>query len=262
MKVHFNTHVQNLRDWSRSGGPINPIWIRETHQLQRDLHRAQCRAARRIFATEKESTARCLGAFLVHRKQREWANNKAVRDLEEYQRRYREELVACNTIGAFQRFSEHDIAFVCDYCDGHIVWEDLETMPSIRTAQETTVSPISPVSPTTNNPHWQATGFTINGHQEKQIVFAPVAIANHMAPDEDEWRPADWQASFLCPFCEEDSGVPQEEYDEEDPDRPDLNGHEDLKALQEHLEWQHTTAPPQTSVPVAIPAASSNCVVM
>lgn len=229
------------------------MWVNETQHLQRELHRAQCRAARRIFTSEKETSVRCLGAFLVYRKQREWANTSVVRNLEEYQQRYQEELQVCNSVGAFQRFGDHDIAFVCDFCDGHVVWEDLETMPSIRTAQEAATKPISPVSPVTNNPHWQATGFTVTGHQEKQIVFAPLAIANHVAP-----QIRDWQARFLCSFCEEESRQPQEEYDEEEIWRPD-NAYEDLDALQEHLEWQHTSAPPQAA---AAPSTSGNCLVM
>lgn len=252
LRALFNTHVQNLRDWSRSGGPINPIWVRETHDLQRQLHRAQCRAARRIFTSEKEASSRCLGAFLVYRKQREWTRNRAVPDEAEYQRRYREELQLCNTVGAFQRFSDRDIAFVCDYCDGHIIWEDLEAMPSIRTFQEAAASPILTLSPTTDNPHWQATGFSISAHGEKQVVFAPVAIANHVAPQH-----RDWLAGLLCPYCEDESAEPQEEYDDDDAYHPDL-GYEEMGTFQEHLEWQHTTTAPTSSQP----AKTDSCQVM
>lgn len=252
LKALFNTHVQNLRDWSRSGGPINPVWVRETHDLQRQLHRAQCRAARRIFTSEKEASSRCLGAFLVYRKQREWTRNRAVPDEAEYQRRYREELQLCNTVGAFQRFSDRDVAFVCDYCDGHIIWEDLEAMPSIRTFQEAAASPILTLSPTTDNPHWQATGFSISAHEEKQVVFAPVAIANHVAPQH-----RDWLAGLLCPYCEDESAEPQEEYDDDDAYHPDL-GYEEMGTFQEHLEWQHTTTAPTSSQP----AKTDSCLVM
>lgn len=192
----------------------------------------------------------------MYRKQRQWAKSTVVKDFEEYSRRYQEELLVCNSIGAFQRFGEHDIAFVCDYCDGHVIWEDLKTMPSIRTAQESAASPISPVSPTTNDPHWQATGFTVTGHVEKQIVFAPLAIGSHVAP-----QMRDWQAGFICPFCEEDAHQPQEDYDEEELWQPD-NAFEDLAALQEHLEWQHTTVPPQPPSASATAPAQSNCLVM
>lgn len=167
-------------------------------------------------------------------------------------RRYQEELRLCNTVGSFKRFGDRDIAFVCDYCDGHIIWEDLESMPSIRSFQEAAASPILTLSPTTNNPHWQATGFSLSGHQEKQVVFAPVAIANHVAP-----QPRDWLAGLLCPYCEEDSTEPQEQYDEEDAYRPDL-GYEDMVAYQEHLEWQHTVTAPTSQQPTT----SNNCQVM
>ncbi|KAF4984234.1 hypothetical protein FZEAL_522 [Fusarium zealandicum] len=252
LRVQFVAHVENIREWGRSGGPINPIWVRETHHLQRKLHRSQCRAARRIYNSEKEASSRCLGAFLVHRRQREWTTNRTVPDEAEYMRRYREELRLCNVVGSFKRFGEHDIAFVCDYCDGHIIWEDIENMPSLRTFQEAAASPILTLSPTTDNPHWQATAFTLAGHQEKQVVFAPVAIANHVAPQH-----RDWLASLLCPYCEEDSTEPQEQYDEEDAYRPEL-GYEDMAAFQEHLEWQHTVTAPTSQVQ----APSDNCLVM
>ncbi|KAF4957743.1 hypothetical protein FSARC_11204 [Fusarium sarcochroum] len=252
LKAQFNSHIEQIRDWSRSGGPINPIWVRETHALQRKLHRAQCRAARRIYNSEKEASSRCLGAFLVYRQQREWTIKRAVPDEAEYSRRYREELRLCNAIGSLKRFGDRDIAFVCDYCDGHIVWEDIENMPSIRTFQEAAASPILTLSPTTDNPHWQATGFTLSGHQEKQVVFAPVAIANHVAPQH-----RDWLAGLLCPYCEEDSSEPQEQYDDEDAYRPDL-GYEDMAAFQEHLQWQHTVTAPTSQAQ----QDSNNCIVM
>ncbi|KAM0297948.1 hypothetical protein ACHAPM_009229 [Fusarium culmorum] len=191
-------------------------------------------------------------AFLVYRQQRKWAMDKTVPDELEYSRRYREELRLCNAIGSFKRFGDRDIAFVCDYCDGHIIWEDIENMPSIRTFQEAAASPILTLSPTPDNPHWQATGFTKSGHQEKQMVFAPVAIANHVAPQH-----RDWLAGLLCPYCETESTVPQEQYDDEDAYRPDL-GYEDMDAYQEHLEWQHTVTAPTSQAQ----ASSDNCTVM
>ena len=115
LKAQFTSHIEQIKDWSRSGGPINPIWVRETHALQRKLHRAQCRAARRIYSSEKEGSSRCLGAFLVYRQQRKWALDKTVPDELEYSQRYREELRLCNAIGSFKRFGDRDIAFVCDY---------------------------------------------------------------------------------------------------------------------------------------------------
>ena len=35
-------------------------------------------------------------------------------------------------MGRFERFGDRDIAFVCDFCDGYLVWEDLREMPSLR----------------------------------------------------------------------------------------------------------------------------------
>ncbi|GKT58685.1 hypothetical protein ColTof4_10316 [Colletotrichum tofieldiae] len=253
----FELHVANFKDWARIGGPINPVWARDTTELRRELHRAQCRAARRIFAAEQETSARCLGAFLVYRKQREWRNRPALNE-EEHHRRHVEEVVACNTIGKFERFGDGNIAFVCDFCDGHLVWEDLESMPSLRAAEESSTSPISPTSPTSPTaqmPHWQATGFTASKRrEEKTVVFAPLAIASHMAPYQ-----GDWVARLLCPFCDE---APYTEggNDDDDMRNPlDDSGFEDLQAFQEHLDWQHTAA----SIPaVPLPKAAKECLVM
>lgn len=254
MQSKFEHHVDNFKDWARTGGPINPVWARETTDLRRELHRAQCRAARRIFAAEQEASARCLGAFLVWRKQREWAARVVVSE-EEHHRRHVEEVVACNTIGKFERFGDRDIAFVCDFCDGHLVWEDLESMPSLRAAEESSTSPVSPISPTTQLPHWQATGFTASKRAEKTVVFAPLAIASHMAPYQ-----GDWVARLLCPFCDEAPYIePGEDGDDETRNAQDESGFEDLEAFQEHLEWQHTAA----SIPaVPLPKAAKECVVM
>ncbi|KAI3553579.1 hypothetical protein CABS03_13884 [Colletotrichum abscissum] len=248
-------HIDNFKDWARTGGPINPVWARETTQLRRELHRAQCRAARRIFGAEQEASARCLGAFLVYRKQREWQSRPATSE-EEHHRRHVEEVVACNTSGKFERFGDGGIAFVCDFCDGHLVWEDLESMPSLRTAEESSTRPVPPVSPTTGMPNWQATGFTADKRrEEKTVIFAPLAIANHMAPYQ-----GDWVARLLCPFCDE---APYTEAggdsDDEMRNAQDESGFEDLQAFQEHLEWQHTAA----SIPaVPLPKAAKDCVVM
>lgn len=255
MRSKFEAHTQNLKDWTRSGGPINPVWVRETHALQKELHRAQCRAARRIFTSGQEASPRCLGAFLVRRKQRAWSTGQVGHVEGEYQRRYLEELVACNKVGIFERFGDSDIAFICDFCDGHMLWEDLEGVPTVRSAQEAADSPISPVSPTTNTPHWQATGITLSSREEKQVVFAPIVIANHTAPQH-----GDWQAKLLCPYCQELGEQPQDEDDEEDLWRPD-NEFDDVAALQEHLEWQHTAAPP-TTLPVSLPKSADSCQLM
>uniref|UniRef100_L2FJE9 Uncharacterized protein n=1 Tax=Colletotrichum fructicola (strain Nara gc5) TaxID=1213859 RepID=L2FJE9_COLFN len=224
----FETHIENFKDWAKVGGPINPIWARETTELRRELHRAQCRAARRIFNSEQESSSRCLGAFLVYRKQREWATRTIVTE-EEFHRRHVEEVRACNNIGKFERFGDRDIAFVCDFCDGHLVWEDLETMPAMRAATDATIN------------------------AQKTVVHAPLAIANHIAPYQ-----GDWVARLECPFCDEAPYIePGEDGDDEMRNAQDESGFEDLQAFQEH--WQHTA----TSIPaVPLPKAAKDCVVM
>ncbi|KAF3811184.1 hypothetical protein GCG54_00001498 [Colletotrichum gloeosporioides] len=249
----FETHIENFKDWAKVGGPINPIWARETTELRRELHRAQCRAARRIFNSEQESSSRCLGAFLVYRKQREWATRTIVTE-EEFHRRHVEEVRACNNIGKFERFGDRDIAFVCDFCDGHLVWGDLETMPAVRAATDATINAVRPGSPT-QLPHWQATAYGAANREQKTVVYAPLAIANHIAPYQ-----GDWVARLECPFCDEAPYIePGEDGDDEMRNAQDESGFEDLQAFQEHLEWQHTA----TSIPaVPLPKAAKDCVVM
>ena len=259
LHARFRTHVQSLKDWSRSGGPINPIWVRDTHALQKDLHRAQCRAARRIFTSDRESSKRCLGAFLVRRLQRRVVasskRNGTAPEATDYERRQLEELDMCIRTGGFERFGDEDIAFICDFCDGHLVWEDLESVPTSRAAPESTNSPASLLSPTTE-PQWQATGTTLSGPQARNVVFAPLAIANHMAP-----LHGDWQARLLCPFCEDEAQQPQDEDDDDDElYRPD-HEFEDVAALQEHLEWQHTAGALSLALPAALPSPKS-CQIM
>jgi hypothetical protein len=217
-------------------------------------------------------------------------------DPDEYQQRRHEELVLCNSVGKFERFGEGDIAFVCDYCDGYMVWEDLESMPSVRTVDEaialrsnrTSViagTPMTsgpaplflrrsstgltsqqqqqpPTPPPAGIAHWQATGFTASTHEEKSVVFAPLAIANHLAPENGEW-----QSRLLCPFCDDDYAIAQGQEgnttaDDEDAVRwtQDERGYEDLNGFREHLEWQHTPLP-VPSIPLSS-ATSERCVVM
>ncbi|KAK6071823.1 hypothetical protein SCUP234_09538 [Seiridium cupressi] len=239
--TRFELHAQNFKDWVRTGGPINPIWARETIELRHELHRAQCRAARRIFNSEQETTTRCLGAFQVFRVQRSPENA---------QQRSLEELVACNQTGKFERLGEGDIAFVCDFCDGYIVWEDLREMPSSRKATNDNPEPTSATSMApAQDTNWQAVGFNTSNNEEKTVVFAPVPIANHMPP-----QPGEWQARILCPFCED---YYTEEQGEDDMDRvkwtQDEGGFENLTEFREHLEWAHA--------PSALPQAN-NCSVM
>lgn len=270
LRFKFDCHAQSFRDWARAGGPINPTWAKETADLKRELHLAQCRAAARIFASShEEGPGRCLGAFLVHRRQRAWARH-AVLDDRDYRARHLEELAACNAVGTFERFGDRDIAFVCHFCDGHIVWEDLQAMPSLRRGQDTAASsPVSPVSPGGSTANWQAAGVSVRDNAETTVVFAPVAIANHVPP---MFNTVGFLARLLCPYCEDDSGALPS-----DPRLPRMHGadgadgddereravpdeFEDLAEFQEHLEWQHTAA--QLPVALPIPSAPKQCAVM
>lgn len=253
--TRFRAHAEDLKSWVRSGGPINPIWIRETHHLQKELHRTQCRAANRIFTSGQDDPARCLGAFVVYRRQRAWTRGEVV-EPRESQRRNIEELMACKYAGGFERWGETDIAFVCDFCDGHLIWDDLEHVPTERAAQELAGSPIAPVSPTTDKPYWQARGMTLSTRESKEIVFAPVAIANHVPPE-----PASWRARLICPLCEDEGAQPQDKDDDEEVYRPNYE-FEDLAALQEHFEWQHTSTSLPASLPISTAAPTNNCQIM
>ncbi|KAG8422981.1 hypothetical protein J3459_009900 [Metarhizium acridum] len=226
LRDKFRAHVQLLRDWSRSGGPINP-----------------CRAARRVFTSSQESSQRCLGAFLVRRTQAKIAvkPNRQLSEADD-QRRQLEELGACTKIGSFDRFGEEDMVFICDFCDGHLVWEDLENVPTQRTAA-------SLPRWRGSSRHWQATGTSSSGPQEKLVIFPPIAVANHLAP-----LHGDWQARLLCPFCEDEAKKPQDEDDEEELYKPN-DEFEDVASLQEHLEWQHAEVVPSGQ-------QSGNCAVM
>ncbi|KAK3945032.1 hypothetical protein QBC46DRAFT_372575 [Diplogelasinospora grovesii] len=326
LRTKFEFHTQNFKDWTRQGGPINPIWARETAELKQELHRAQCRAARRIFTASHEEN-RCLGAFQVYRQQRrnEQERRRRRRQVREgdippwQQQDYREvgeraaaaaqadsrrsgdllpsllpgdgndprnagrqrsnsleELVpCCNAVGRFERFGEHDVAFVCDFCDGFIVWTDLQNMSASRTQ---TLPPGSGNNTAAGEgstegtaaaayPHWQAAGLSTTTNEEKTIVYAPLAIANHIAP-----QPGEWQARITCPYCDEYTYFDQGEDSEEDVKyAQDEKGFEDLQAFQEHLGWYHTALPiPVPTIPIPpiskiLPTSStstSNCRVM
>lgn len=263
-------HIQNIREWSRSGGPVNAVWVRDTKSLQRDLHRAQCRAAQRVFGTAHETSHRCLGAFIVHRKQRAWAAARRAGATEyDCQRRQIDEVNECHTIGGFERFGDLDMAFICDFCDGHLLWDDIDSVPTARAVSDSLpeTSPATPgvgsLLPTTNPVQdgagemlgeWQATGITQSGQEAKRVIYPPLAIASHMAP-----RTGDWLARLTCPLCE-DVIEPQDIDDEEDIWQPE-NRFEDLQALQEHLEWQHAPANAPSALPVSLPF-TDKCVVM
>jgi hypothetical protein len=177
-----------------------------------------------------------------------------------------EELVpVCNAVGRFERFGEEDIAFVCDYCDGFIVWEDLDVMPASRTPAEATSASLRTDAgqPSDSYPSWQATGRSRTTSEDKTVVFAPLAIANHCAP-----AGVDWQSRIYCPFCDDyeyfaqgDDEVERLRYVQDDAGFPDL------ASFQEHLAWQHSeVARPAVSAfsAAVLPASMSagKCVVM
>lgn len=263
-------HIQNIREWSRSGGPVNAVWVRDTKSLQRELHRAQCRAAQRVFNSAKETSQRCLGAFIIHRKQRAWvAARRAGTSDYDCQRRQIDEVNECHIIGGFERFGDLDMAFVCDFCDGHLIWDDIERIPTTRAGADSLQEPASaggwggsllptstPLQDTYNATwgEWQATGITQSGQQAKQVIYPPVAIASHISPIQ-----GDWLARLMCPLCE-DSTEPQDIDDEEEIWQPE-NKFEDLAALQEHLEWEHAPSALPTTLPVTLPS-TDKCIVM
>lgn len=282
LRTKFVAHAQNFKDWVRQGGPINPIWARETADLKRQLHRAQCRVAGRIFSAEQDQP-RCLGAFQVYRQQRraeaERARRQRVqnelppwqqqreRQVEEQARQAAnpgdqpprgslEALVPiCNTVGRFERLTQHDASFVCDFCDGFLVWEDILRVPSARTH----------IAPSLGYPHWQAPGLSSGADEglgvgtEKVVVYPPLAIANHIPPEE-----GDWQARILCPFCEEYTYLDQggEDSEEEVKYNQDEKGFPSVEKFREHLEWYHTALPvPAIPLPT-ISNSGSSCRIM
>ncbi|PHH61724.1 hypothetical protein CDD81_8016 [Ophiocordyceps australis] len=242
LRLRFKALVQGLRDWCRAGGPINPVWVRDTLALQRHLHRAQCRAARRIFSSATESSRRCLGAFIVQQLQQQQQEQQ-----QQSQRRQQrvnaleggceamtraddtgqqrllhmvEGADGCARIGGFERFGDRDIAFICDFCDGHLIWEDLEAVPM-------------PPAPSSQSVPWQTTGLSLSEAQENKVICAPLVVANHVAPP-----PGDWQAGLLCPLCETEARQPQDEDDDDHVYHAEYE-FEDVAALQTHFEWQH-----------------------
>ncbi|KAI1504150.1 hypothetical protein F5X99DRAFT_52408 [Biscogniauxia marginata] len=303
--TRFELHSQTFKEWVRAGGPINASWATETLTLKRDLHRAQCRAARRIYDEAGQAAlsarTRCLGAQQVLRVQRQLAspesngnnrnaNGTTAQGSGQQQQQYTfhygslEELVACNSMGKFERFGEQDIAFVCDFCDGYLIWEDLREMPShptipppLRRDTKNSNNNTNDLSTENNNnnggggnrnsssndnntTNWQATGFAMSDGQEKTIVFAPVAIANHLPPDTEPVAVGagfltvpgvpggggaedSWQSRVLCPLC--DANYHEEPGDDGAVERvrhaQDERGYASVAALREHLEWSHAS---------------------
>ncbi|KAI1466353.1 uncharacterized protein F4812DRAFT_76414 [Daldinia caldariorum] len=259
--TRFELHVQMFRDWVRHGGPIDPSWALETTALRRELHRAQCRAARRIYSAQQIETSaesvRCLGALQVYRVQKG-------RDV-----RVEDERAACAQTGHFERYADRDVAFVCDFCDGFLVWEDLRAVPTTRINQppprndDSLPAPVTRATrlddPRRNNngnkgngngegevspaaANWQARGIALSNGEQKTIIFAPVAVANHVPPDIGEW-----QSRILCPHCDEYYYEEQGDNDMERIRHTQGRGFETVAAFQEHLEWSHASMVPSAS---------------
>ncbi|KAK0739215.1 hypothetical protein B0T21DRAFT_284924 [Apiosordaria backusii] len=312
--AQFQEHYENLKSWARQGGPINPIWARDTSSLRKELHRAQCRAARRISLIAEQSTPRCLGATQVYRLQkrneaerlRRQKEREALPPWQQQQHHHHhqppppqdqhiqsptspdsnaslpnppplrhppslESLVPkCNSIGRFQRLNSgnpsespfNDAAFICDFCNGYLVWPDLRSMPSVRsTLPAPPPDPLSPeYNPLTKNagyPHWQASGLSCTANEPKTIVFAPLAIANHMPPE-----PGEWQAGIICPYCEEDTYLDEGEDSGEMRYVQDDKGFGTVEEFREHLEWYHAAMGLPSVADVVPEGVRSSCVVM
>ncbi|KAH9998560.1 hypothetical protein F4779DRAFT_165131 [Xylariaceae sp. FL0662B] len=257
--THFELHSQIFKDWARTGGPIDPAWARQTRGLRRELHQAQCRAAQRIHEAEQAgaSGSRCLGALQVYR-----AQQRRRRDANDD-----EEAAACRATGVFERLGDRDIAFVCDFCDGYLDWEDLREMPTRRAAPVVTTNTSTTTTSTTSTPNassdlehasnatqddWQAQGAAQTSGEPKTIVFAAVAIANHLPPE-----PGAWRSRILCPFCDE---YYHEEQGDDDMERvryaQDERGFAHVRAFHEHLDWYHVSMMP------AAAARPASCGVM
>ncbi|KAG6356717.1 hypothetical protein INS49_014591 [Diaporthe citri] len=318
LRTEFENHAQVFKDWLRQGGPIEPLWVNDTVRLRRELHRAQCRAAARIFASQQADIAdgpgqRCLGAFEVYRRQRRLddrrkqyeqqqggrtsryestrdevaqAQGKKPKRIQSWEQQtpvmgtsigeavemghmgqqkapsihYSEQLDAvereaeltealeelvpvCSTVGHFERFGDRDVGFECDFCEGFIVWNDLMVMP-------TKPDPSAVAKGVTEQPNWQSRGKSVSTGEDKTVVFAPLAIANHLAPEI-----GGWQARILCPYCDDYNYFEQGEGDETRYAQ-DERGFGSLDEFQAHLEWHHTS----TAMP-SLPSAK-NCVVM
>ncbi|KLU89934.1 hypothetical protein MAPG_08901 [Magnaporthiopsis poae ATCC 64411] len=164
----------------------------------------------------------------------------------------------CNAIGGFEKFGDRDVAFACDYCDGFLVWEDLDRMPSRTRNLELRLQ-----HPSTANggygyyggyPDWQAEALSVSTGEPKGVVFAPVAIANHLPPDNGDWR-----ARVLCPYCDEYTYFDQGEEGGETKYAQDDRGLLGMTEFQEHLEWYHGAG----LLPMpSMPTKKTNCTVM
>lgn len=128
---------------------------------------------------------------------------------------------------------ETDIAFVCDFCDGFLVWPDLRSIPTERKQPGSLTE--------AGYPNWAAAGRGLaeeEAEEEKSVVFAPLAIANHLPPKSGEWM-----SRIICPFCEEYTYIDQGDGDGERKWEQPEGGFESVEAFREHLAWTHTALP-------------------
>jgi hypothetical protein len=152
----------------------------------------------------------------------------------------------CNKVGTFERFGDADVAFICDFCDGHIVWAGVAGMPAART------QPTSAVD--ARYPNWAASAPSPTpGEAPRSVVFAPLAVANHLPPQ----GPQAWEARLWCPFCDEYTYHGQFDDEQTRYAQPD-EGFETLADFQAHLEFWHTAMP----VPSLRNAGGKSCGVM
>ncbi|KAI0550831.1 hypothetical protein F4679DRAFT_194801 [Xylaria curta] len=218
--TRFQDHSQNFKYWVRTGGSIEPEWAAETRWLRRELHRAQCRAVRRIHDDLEGSSSRprCLGALIVQRSQKRQhshlsqpQHNPSRPEQQQQQRQHSQrdvptittastpqstlqngEIVACNATGKFQRLGpeNRDIAFACDFCDGFLVWEDLRSMPSTR--QHTSASSIS------MHENWAATGFSHPRSSSNPSTYPPSAEPGSDVELEDRSNKSSFQTTITA----------------------------------------------------------------
>lgn len=198
----FAAHTETFKDWLRTGGPINPVWIKDTISLRKDLHRAQCRAARRIYVSDQEATSssdavRCLGAVIVTRALRR------VREEQDHQPAWQQQqpptddvvpspkgkgrgrrgslesiIPVCNSIGHFERLGEADLAFVCDFCDGFLVWPNLHALPTERKYP----GPLT----AEGYPSWAASGRNHGGGRGEGCGFCAISDCESFAAQKGE----------------------------------------------------------------------------
>jgi hypothetical protein len=130
-----------------------------------------------------------------------------------------------------------------------LVWENLAEVPGERRVEGGTVD---------GYPNWAAAGrrsrVEEGEEEEKVVVFAPLAIANHVPP-----RYGEWVSRVICPYCEEYTYI--DAGDDGDGERrwvTDQAGFETMEAFQEHLQWTHTALPK----PVLPLVSDGKCAVM